>query len=197
MKPFEGYKAEKAQAGTDALPAGAYIAQIKAAEVCEYSWGDVLLISFDIAEGEFKGHFAKRWKNDAGSSYGQRWKGTFRLNIPSAKSKYPDSDKRAFGNAMWAIEQSNRGYSWDWKEELLKGKRVGVLFRNREWEMNGQTGWTTECCTLLSVQDVRDGNFSMPKDKPLKAKEQAQQTQAPAKAIQDFDDIISDGELPF
>ena len=195
MKPFEGYKAEKSQAGIDALPAGAYIAKIMGAEVQEYSCGDVLVISFDIAEGEFKGHFTAKYKADKGSQYGQKWKGTFRLNIPSDKSRYPESDKRAFGNAMWAIEQSNKGYTWAWKEETLKGKMIGVLFRNREWEKDGNTGWTTECCTLLSVEDVRSGNYKPAKDKPLKQAAAAPKT-TPAAAAAVADTIIDD-DLPF
>ena len=48
---------------------------------------------------------------------------------------------------------------------------VGVLFRNFEWSMDdGRSGWSTECCTLVSVEDVRTGNFKQPKDKPLRNK---------------------------
>ena len=62
MKAFEGFEAKKASSvNIDALPAGGYVAKILKVEVCEYSWGDVLLLSFDINEGEYKGHFRKRW----------------------------------------------------------------------------------------------------------------------------------------
>ena len=48
---------------------------------------------------------------------------------------------------------------------------VGVLFRNFEWAMDdGRSGWSTECCTFVSVEDVRTGNFKHPKDKPLRNK---------------------------
>lgn len=202
MKAFEGFEARKAVSVTDALPAGGYIAKILKAEVAEYSWGDVLVISFDIAEGDHKGHFRKRWDADADSSYGQKWKGTYRLNIPTEKSKYPDSDKRSFNNAIWAVEASNKGYKWTWKEETLKGKMVGVLFRNREWEKDGNTGWTTECCTVTSVEDIRSGNFTMPNDKPLK---QSASSSAASHSASEFTkaeamtqaDTISDDEVPF
>ncbi len=75
---------------------------------------------------------------------------------------------------MFAFEDSNDGFHWDWDEKKLKGLTVGALFRNKEWEYNGQTGWTTECCELIPAQDVRDNSFRMPKDKPLK--KQANQT---------------------
>ena len=199
MKAFEGFEAKKAAGvNIDALPAGGYVAKILKVEVCEYNWGDVLVLSFDINEGEYKGHFRKRWDADADSSYGQKWKGTFRLNIPSDKSRYPDSDKRAFNNAIWAVEASNKGYKWAWKEETLKGKLIGVLFRNREWEKDGNTGWTTECCTVTSVEDIRSGSFKMPKDKPLKQATTAAQSTAATKAeaFQQVD-TIADDEVPF
>lgn len=97
--------------------------------------------------------------------------------------------KRAFGNAVWSIEASNPGYHWDWDETKLKGKLVGVLFRNREWEMNGNTGWTTECCALTDVDDIRQGKYRQPKDKPLKVTSAAENS---------FAQINEDsGELPF
>ena len=59
MKQFSGYKAE-APVRKEKLPAGGYVAKIMDAREVEYSWGSVLLISFDIAEGEHKDFF----KND-------------------------------------------------------------------------------------------------------------------------------------
>ena len=36
--------------------------------------------------------------------------------------------------------------------------------------MNGNTGWTTECCKLTSAQEIRENAFQIPKDKPLPQK---------------------------
>lgn len=168
MKPFNGFEAKKS--GTrEKLPAGGYIAKILNAEVVDYSWGSVLLISFDIAEGEHKDFFKTDYKNQ--DSEDKKWRGTYRLRIPLDDGSEQDGwTKRTFGNAIWAVEDSNRGFHWDWDEAMLKGKFVGVLYRNREWEMNGNTGWTTECCALAGVDDIHQGNFKMPKDKPLKEK---------------------------
>ena len=55
---------------------------------------------------------------------------------------------------------------------------VGVLFRNFEWAMDdGRSGWSTECCTFVSVEDVRTGNFKQPKDKPLRKKSENNATE--------------------
>lgn len=170
MRPFNGYKPQKQGGAREILPAGGYVAKILNAEEKRYTWGDVLLISFDIAEGEHTGFFSKDYQEN--SNEDKKWRGTYRLPIPKDDGSERDGwTKNTFGGAMWAIEESNSGYAWNWDEKTLKGKTVGVLFRNKEWEMNGNTGWTTECCKLESADDIRNGKFRMPKDKPLKNKQ--------------------------
>lgn len=188
MKQFSGFEAKKSGSSREKLPAGGYVAKILDAKEVEYSWGSVLLISFDIAEGEHKDFF----KNDYGNQdvEDKKWRGTYRLRIPLDDGSERDGwTKRSFGNAIWAVENSNKGYHWDWDETSLKKKLIGVLYRNREWEMNGNTGWTTECCAFTSVEDVHQGTFKMPKDKPLKDK--------PASSAFTSVDDEDDGELPF
>lgn len=168
MKKFAGFEAKKSGGAREILPAGGYVAKILNAEEVSYDWGNVLLISFDILEGDYKDFFATDYKGQDRED--KKWRGTYRLSEPKDDGSEKDGwTKRTFGNAIWAIEESNPGYHWNWDETTMKGKIVGVLFRNREWEMNGNTGWTTECCALTSADDIRNGNFRQPKDKPLKA----------------------------
>lgn len=191
MKAFNGLEIKKSVSASEPLPAGGYVAKILNAKVEEYSWGEVLVISFDIAEGEYKDFFSKQYKENTRED--KKWKGNFRLTVPQESNQYFDSQKRTFGNAIWAIEESNPGYHWDWNETALKGKMVGVLFRNFEWSMDdGRSGWSTECCTFVSVEDVRTGNFKQPKDKPLKNKAA---DNAPSSNFAVLDD--PDSDLPF
>ena len=170
MRAFKGYEAKKQGGARGILPAGGYVAKILNAEEKRYDWGDVLLISFDISEGERTGFFSKDYQEN--SNEDKKWRGTYRLHIPKDDGSEKDGwTKNTFGSAMWAIEESNQGYTWNWDEKSLNGKTVGVLFRNKEWEMNGNTGWTTECCKLESADDIRNGKFRIPKDKPLKNKQ--------------------------
>ena len=150
------------------LPAGGYVAKIMNAEIKEYSWGEVLVISFDIAEGEFKDFFATQYRENTNED--KKWKGNFRLTVPNEGNQYFDSQKRTFGNCIACVEESNSGWHWSWNEEELKGKMVGVLFRNYEYDVNGRQGWSTECCTFTTVDDIHNGTFRAPKDKPLKNK---------------------------
>ena len=191
MKAFNGLEIKKSVSASEPLPAGGYVAKILNAKVEEYSWGEKLVISFDIAEGEYKDFFRKQYNENTRED--KKWKGNFRLTVPQESNQYFDSQKRTFGNAIWAIEESNPGYHWDWNEAALRGKIVGVLFRNFEWEMDdGRSGWSTECCTFVSVDDVRTGNFKQPKDKPLKRKESYSSNQ-----FSEMVEIDSTEDLPF
>lgn len=192
MKKFSGYKPEKSAGGREILPVGGYVAKILDAKEINYDWGDVLLISFDIIEGEYKDFFKVDYANQTRED--KKWRGTFRLVQPKDDgSERDDWTKRTFNNAMFCIEDSNPNYTWEWDEKTLKGKIVGVLFRNREWEMDTEqgykTGWTTECCTFVTVDDVRDNKFKMPKDKPLKNKS--------SNSAGGFIPIDDDSDLPF
>lgn len=170
MKPFNGFEAKKSAAGRAHLPAGGYVVKILNAEEVENAWGRSLVLSFDVAEGEHAGFFQADYQDNPNED--RKWRGNYRLRIPKDDGSKEDGwAKRTFGNVMWAIEDSNPGYHWDWDETKLAGKKIGVLFRNKEWEMETEqgrrTGWTTECCAVISAGDARDGKYKMPKDKPL------------------------------
>lgn len=190
MNKIEGLEIKRIEPASDPLPAGGYVAKILDAEEKEYSWGSVLVISFDILEGEFKDFFKQNYK--ANTREDKKWKGVYRLTVPQETNQWYDSQKRTFGNAIACIEESNNGYHWNWDEKTLKGKTVGVLFRNFEYDVEGNTGWSTECCSLASVEDIREGNFKMPKDKPLKKKVAT----TPVAPVVNFEEI-NDEDLPF
>lgn len=198
MRPYTGYEAKKTVSNSP-LPAGGYVATIIGAKEENYTWGSVLVIAFDIAEGEHKSYFKREFDNNQNAN--KKWKGTFRLTVPDEKSQYFATNNRIFGNTMWAIEESNNGYAWDWDENKLKGKRVGVLFRNEEWEYEDKSGWTTKCCAFASVEDIHDGNFKTPKDKPLKrdatSASVASQPKTALPDMSDFEEILSDDGVPF
>ena len=188
MKPFNSYSTAKVIASTrPRLPIGGYAVQILAAEELKYTWGNVLLISFDILEGEHKGFYANDYRLQMDP---QKWKGTLRLNIPNDDGTEMDAwTANAFKTATNAIENSNAGYAWDWDETKLKGKIVGALMRNKEFEYNGDTGFFTECFKFMPIEDIRAGQFTMPKDKLLKQKKD----EAKFDRLPDTDDT----DLPF
>ena len=188
MEQFTGYKAEKAATGKETLPTGGYIAKILDAKEIIYSWGKVLNISFDIIEGEHKDFF----KNDyaVNTKEDKKWRGVYRLNEPKDDGTEQDGwTKNAFGNAMYAIEASNGGFHWSWDEKTLKGKTIGVLFRNFEWEMSGKNGWSTECGMLIPADDIRGEKYKPMKDRPLKNKAPSAATGSSLPEVDDSEDL--------
>lgn len=190
IKSYNGFKPERTTA-RETLPAGGYVAKIMDATVISYDWGDVLKVDFDIAEGEYKGFFATDYRNNTNDD--KKWRGTYRINIPNESNQYFDSQRKSFNNFIACLEETNSGFHFDWDESKLKGKGIGVLFRNKEWEYNGSTGWITECCTVTTAKDIREGNFKMPKDKPLKAKA----ANSGAYSETTFAPVDDDSDLPF
>lgn len=191
IRGYSNYSSKKS-ASRDPLPAGGYVCRILDVKIQNYTWGDVIVLSLDVVEGQYKDFFRKDYQAQSGED--KKWRGTLRLNIPKDDGSEKDAwTKRTFENAMWAFEASNNGYHFDWDEQKLKNLLVGVLYRNKEWEMNGSRGWTTESCAATSVEDIRSGNYKMPKDKPLSAPANS----AVAGGYQSFASIGDDDELPF
>lgn len=187
MKAFNGFKAEP-PVRKEKLPAGGYVAKILDAKEVSYDWGSVLLISFDIVEGDYKDFFRKDYAGQQQED--KKWRGVFRLPIPKDDGSERDGwTKNSFNHTMFAVEDSNPGYHWDWNESGLKGKTTGLLYRDREWEMNGNTGWTTECCAFISATDIREKKFEFPKKKPL--------AKRPVNINVDFEPVADDEDLPF
>ena len=201
MKPVIGYTEAKATNfnSSERLPVGGYILKILDVKEENYQWGDVIVLRFDIAEGEHKNFFDKQYKSMPDEF--KKWKGTYRLNVPEQKGSTEDDIKKynrslGFYKAqIEAFEKSNNikiDASKEWDTNVLKNKLVGAVFGNKEWEIDGKTGWYTNCDHLISVQDIRDENFKIPADKPVKSKEKQESFD-----MSNFEEVDSlDGENP-
>jgi len=159
MISFDGMKAEAQGTGAyPMLPAGAYIAEIKAVKIDGDAPDQSLILRIDITEGEYKDYFSKRYSAESAnkdSRFPAKYKGDYRLRIPhpQSSSKYPDSDKRRFNDAVYRIEKSNPDYHFDGEEKRLVGKKVGInmqlnWFNDKEYTKIGR---------LEIVDDIRGG----------------------------------------
>ena len=198
MKRYNGAAAEKI-ATREQLPIGGYEVKIISVKEEVFDWGARLAIAFDIVEGEYKGFYQKDFDNQNGED--KKWRGVHRIYEPKDDGSEKDAwTKKTFNNFIFCLEDSNPNYHFDWDPlekgdfSQFKGKLLGMLFRNEEWEMNNngeyRTGWSTRPFSVLSTGDIKDGNFKMPKDKPLKNKTNTSNSFTP---MADDDD----GELPF
>ncbi|MDE7390183.1 MAG: hypothetical protein K2M82_04500 [Lachnospiraceae bacterium] len=190
IKQYTGMKAEKTISNIP-LPAGGYVAEIINAKVEEYDWGTVVVIAFDIAEGEHKSFFQKQF--DSNPNEDKKWKGTYRIIVPDENSKFFQSNQKTFNNFIYALEDSNNGYHYDCDEKKFKGKKLGVIYRDKEWEMNGNSGWTTECGAVTDITAIRENTFKVLKPKPLKNSTSSPNTSGSPSA----NDITDDDDLPF
>lgn len=152
------------------LPLDAYICKVKKAAVQANEYGEQLCIAFDIAEGAQAGFYQRDFAGN--TSTDRKWKGVLRVWLPKDDGSDKDElTKSSLKGMVTSFEKSNPGYKWNWNEQSLVGRMIGILFRNEEWEFKGKTGWTVRPFRAISVDTVRSGDYTLPKDKPLKKKE--------------------------
>lgn len=150
------------------LPVGAYVCKVKQVTLQQNDYGQVMCLLYDIVEGEHQGFYANDF---AGQPNGgeKKWRGVMRIWIPQDDGSDKDEKtKRAFKGMVTSFENSNPGYRWNWDENSLVGKTVGIIYRNEEWEYNGRRGWTAKPLRCMSAAKVRSGDFTIPDDKPLR-----------------------------
>ena len=161
---YEGYEGKKSSNFIDLPPVGAYIGEIQAAREAEQNGRPVIELFMEITEGEYKNRFHEVYE-DQKERFGDnaKYKGIFRL-IP-----YMDGDedwrRSTFEGNLWAVEQSNPGYTWDWDEKKLKGKKVGISIRKRLYTYNGKDRETTEIGRLESIEEIKAGKVKPMKDR--------------------------------
>ena len=185
------------------LPLGAYVCRIINSEVQGNSYGEQLCVVFDISEGEYAGFYKKEYA--ANTFENKKYKGVLRIWLPKHNGDPKDeTTKSILKGLVTSVEKSNPGYKWNWDEKSLVGRYIGILFRNEEWEMNDKHGWIVKPFRALSVESVRSGDYTLPKDKPLKKEESSYgygeaydsfATSSPSSDFAMLDD--TDAELPF
>lgn len=167
IKSFNDYEATKAYTGAEQLPRGGYVCKITGAKIEENDYGQHVKIAFDIAEGQYAGYYQNKYASNTNED--KKWPGVFTLNVPKDDGTEQDGwTKRRFKTFTNALEDSNAGYHFDWDETKFKGKMVGLVFNYREYEFNGQRGWTPNAAQSASISDIREGKYKIPKDKVLK-----------------------------
>ena len=167
IKKFDSYEKIIAFGPKILLPRGAYVATIKHVLIKENSRGDYLNLSYDIAEGPYKGYFMNNYESQ--DSEDKKWKGLIFINIPTDDgSKRDYYNKKNFKTFTTALEQSNPGYVFDWDEQKFKGKLIGGLFNEREYEKsNGDIGTATNWAAVTTADKIRSGDYKIPDDKKL------------------------------
>ena len=180
------------------LPIGAYECVIMDARVNhnEQSGKDTFKVSVDIASGEFKDYFRKMYEND--TRIDRKWN-----NNAVKYLSYTGDNVAFFKGFIKTIENSNVGYTWDWDETKLKGKKVCGVFQYEEYEkQDGTKGIKVRLNKFRSLDKLKeievsdsikmlDGTYTSYDDYMEKVEEK--------KPFSDFGNIveISSDSLPF
>jgi len=169
------------------LIAGGYICVILACKQEKSQSGKkMLVVNFDIAEGDFRGFYMEKYKNaprDMNNPVEPKWQGKYYIVL---EGEGYEGRLKAFTTS---IEESNAGYTWDWNEENLKGKLFGGIFREEEYVYNGEVRTNAKLWQVRSVKTIREGNFEVPRKKEYVPSTQEVATQ--------MFQPITDDDLPF
>lgn len=173
MKPtYSNFEAKKSNGFLELPPVGAYVAEIKQVRLVEADGKmqnrDVIELMIDITEGEYANRYMDFFTEQR-ERFGDtvKYKGVFRLTPPIDGEEGFEWRQSVFQGNLWCVQQSNAGYTWDWDETKLKGKKVGINVRKRLYTFNGQDRETTEIGRFETVDDVRNG-----KVKPMRDRDQ-------------------------
>lgn len=187
IKP-QGYDQAAAITGDfQALPAGGYICKIlKAEEVTSQTGRPMLVLLFDIAEGEYKDFFRAQYDRIKDSNPDAKWGGVYRQLTDGKSIGF-------FKGMVTSIEVSNTGYKWNWDEKTLTGKLFGGVFGREQYESyNGDLKWSTKCQNIRSVEAIKKG-VEIPEDKLLRGAG----NQYYATPTATFEEVEDNGDLPF
>lgn len=163
MKKFNGYDEIQAYRSFEKLPVGGYVTKIQNVRFMEGKNGnsDMIILAFDIIEGEHKDYFKKQFESQTAEV--KKWKGTFTIYYPKDDGSEKDEwTKRSFKTIMEDIETSNPGYAWNWDENTLKGKEIGIIFGEVNDIIDGKGVKYNKAKKTASVDSIRKGNFKIP-----------------------------------
>ena len=177
------------------LEPGGYICKIINAKEEESKNGNkMLVVAFDIAEGEHKEFYKRRYDDLVEQN-----------NDPIKTVKWPNGgihrlmleDKdgncnKFFKGFITSVENSNNGYNFKeskFDEKTLKDKLFGGIFGEEEYEkLNGEIGVATKLRWVRTVQAIEDGKYNIPEPKKINKT---------SNNIFDNMTVDSDDDLPF
>lgn len=131
MEKINGWETVEAKGMEDfkALPIGAYECVIKDARINknQENGKETFKVSIDIASGEYKDYFQKRYDNNTNTD--KKWD-----NNAVRYLAFQGDNVAYFKGFITCVENSNVGYTWNWDETTLKGKKICGVFQYEEYE---------------------------------------------------------------
>lgn len=172
MQQYKNWNNVQAAGEFKALKPGGYVLQIKGArEEVSQNHNPMLVIAFDIVEGEFKGYYNDLFAKNTAAD--KKWPngGIYRVMLPKDDGSEEDNKKMSkLKGLVTALAESNRNYNQNeyWNIEQMKCKLIGGLFRREEYEnQKGERKWTTKLAWTCSTVKIKNGDFEVPEERPL------------------------------
>ena len=200
MKKIDNWNEIEAKGMDDfkALPIGAYECKIINAveNHNEQSGKTTLKVMVDIASGEYKDYFKKRYDNN--TAIDRKWD-----NNATKFLAFEGENTSFFKGFITIVENSNVGYKWNWEESTLRDKKLVGVFQYEEYKKQDGTKALKVRLTKfrsldklgkIEVSDsvkMLDGTYTSYDDYMEKVEEK--------KPFSDFGNIveISSDQLPF
>lgn len=183
MRHIDWNNVQSAENFTSPGPGG-YVCGILGAE--DEPAKEYIRCQYDIIEGEFKNFYRDRHNRLPD------W------NVPSFVKSYKEKAQGFFKKFLEAIEASNPGYKFDDDERKLRGKQIGLVLGEEEFmKQDGTIGVTLRVTDFVSVNDIRSGNFEVQKRKTLSGTTARPAPSYQSAAVNDFEEITDDEDLPF
>lgn len=135
------------------LTAGGYVAKITSVQ--DFPDKEYLSIEYDIAQGEFAGYFQNIF-----NTFG--WWGGRLIR------SYKETALSFFKSFIVAVENNNKAYKFDYKEQTLRGKSIGIVLGEEEYENNkGEIKLRLYVAKVCDIKSILDENFKVPDLKKL------------------------------
>lgn len=115
---------------SERLKLGGQICIIKNVKKYEHNGIKKISLELDINEGEQKGFYQKKYDERPDSA--KFWDDGATLSFVEEPTE--QKDKEYIKGLIKAIESYNPNYKWDWDEEKLKDKIIGVNFSLKEYQ---------------------------------------------------------------
>lgn len=131
MEKPAGYDEAQAFGEFETLPAGGYKCLIKKVVCKKTQEGkEYLKLAIDILEGEYKDFFHKKFAGDTRPE--PKWSGIWTV---FTEGYNPGTTNPKFKGLITSVEASNSEFKFDFtKEQELANKKVGIVFREEEFE---------------------------------------------------------------
>ena len=154
MKKIENWNEIEAKGMEDfkTLPIGAYECKIINAveNHNEQSGKTTLKVMVDIASGEYKDYFKKRYDNN--TAIDRHWD-----NNATKYLAFEGENTSYFKGFITCVENSNVGYKWNWEESTLRDKKIVGVFQYEEYEkQDGTRGIKVRLTKFRSLEKLKE-----------------------------------------